>query len=121
MIFARKSDAALASLVKQVDALVAKHADKKLSSFVNLLGEDRDALEADAKKFAADHKIANVPLVVPVESEDGPANFGINPKAEVTVILYNGMKVKANHAYEAGKLDKKTVAAVLDDVSKLLE
>ncbi|HEV3003361.1 MAG TPA: hypothetical protein VGX78_02825 [Pirellulales bacterium] len=121
MIFARKSDAALASLVKQVDELLAKHSDKKLSSFVNLLGEDRDALESDAKKFASEHKIAGVPIVVPVETENGPANFGINEKAEVTVILYSGMKVKANHAFAPGKLDKKGVAAVVADVPKLLE
>ncbi|HUY32838.1 MAG TPA: hypothetical protein VMV69_08660 [Pirellulales bacterium] len=121
MIFARKSDAALASLVKQVDALVAKHADKKLSSFVNLLGEDRDTLEADAKQFAADHKIANVPIVVPIEFTNGPDNFGIDEKAEVTVMLYSGMKVKANHAFAAGKLDKKGVAAVVADVPKLFE
>jgi hypothetical protein len=121
MIFARKSDAALASLVKQLDDLVEKNAEKKLSAFVNLLGEDRDALEADAKKFVADNEIDNVPIVVPVESENGPANFGIDPKAEVTIMLYTGMKVKFNHTFEAGKLNKKTTAAVLADVPKLLE
>ena len=85
MIFARKSDAALASLVKQLDALVEKHADKKLSAFVNFVGDDRDALEAEAKQFAADHKIANLPIVVPIEFTNGPENFGIHPDAEVTV------------------------------------
>ena len=78
-------------------------------------------METDAKKFAADQKIANVPIVVPVEFTNGPDNFGINEKAEVTVMLYSGIKVKANHAFEAGKLDKKGVAAIVDDVPKLLE
>jgi hypothetical protein len=121
MIFARKSDTALASLVKQIDALVEKHADEKLSSFVNLLGEDRDALEVEAKKFAAEHKVANLPVVVPVEFTNGPENFGINPDAEVTVMLYSGMKVKANHAFAAGKLSKKGISAVVADVPKLFE
>lgn len=121
MIFARKSDAALASLVKQIDTLVAEHADDKLQAFVNLIGEDRDALEADAKKFAAEHKIANIPVVVPVEFENGPDNFGINPKAEVTVMLYRGLKVKANHAFGPGQLKSKNVSDVLADVPKLLE
>ena len=120
MIFARKSDAALACLVKQVDTLVAEHADEKLSAFVNLIGEDRDALEADAKEFAAKNKIANIPVVVPVEFENGPDNFGINPKAEVTVMLYKGLKVQANHAFGPGQL-KKNVSDVLADVPKLLE
>jgi len=121
MIFARESDAALASLVKEVDALVAKHSDKKLKAFVNILGEDRDTLEADAKKFAADHKIANVPVVVPVEFTNGPDNFAIDPKAEVTVMLYSGMKVKANYAFAKGKLDKKAIATVTGDLPKILE
>ena len=37
-VFARKTSEPLASLVKQIDALVEKHKDKQLSAFVNLLG-----------------------------------------------------------------------------------
>lgn len=121
MIFARKSDAALASLVKQLDTLVAEHADEKLSAFVNLLGEDREALEADAKKFAAKHKIANIPVVVPVEFENGPDNFGISPKADLTVMLYKALKVQANHVYGSGQFKSKNASEVLADVPKLLE
>lgn len=121
MIFARKSDAALAGLVKQLDAQVAESKGKKLKVFVNLLGEDRDSLEADAKKFAKTHKLENVPIVVPVEFENGPDNFGISPDAEVTVMLYRGMEVKANHALAKGGLNKKTTQAIMDDVPKLLE
>lgn len=121
MIFARKSDAALASLVKQLDTLVAEHADEQLSAFVNLIGEDRDALEADAKEFAAKHKIKSIPVVVPVEFENGPDNFGINPKADLTVMLYKGLKVQANHAYGPDQFKSKTASEVLDDVPKLLK
>ncbi|HXT59426.1 MAG TPA: hypothetical protein VN699_12375 [Pirellulales bacterium] len=121
MIFARKSDAALASLVKRLDTLVAEHADEKLSAFVNLIGEDREALEADAKKFAVKHKIANIPVVVPVEFDNGPDNFGISPKADLTVMLYKGMKVQANHVYGSGQFKSKNASEVLADVPKLLE
>ena len=121
MVFARKSDAALTSLVKQLDEVIAKNADKKLSSFVNLLGEDREALEAQAKQLAEKSKLQNVPVVVPVEFEDGPKNFGINPQAEVTVMLYKGLKVVENHAFAPGKFDEKGVQAVVADVSKLVE
>ena len=105
----------------QLDNLLAKHADKKLSAFVNLLGEDQETLETAAKDFAADNKIENVPIVVPVEFTNGPDNFGIHPEAEVTIMLYVGRKVKANHVFEAGKLNKKGIAAVIADVPKLLE
>ena len=111
----------MASLVKQLDALVAKHSDKKLSAFVNLIGADGEKLQETAKKFAEDNKVAKIPVVVPVEAENGPANFGINPDADVTVLLYTGLKVKANHAFAADKFDKKSVAAVIADVPKLLE
>ena len=120
MVFARKADDNLASLVKQLDQLIADNADKKLSAFVNLLGDDREALEADAKKFAADHGIENIPFVVPVEFENGPADFGINPDAETTVTIYTGLKVKASHALGAGKLDADAVKAVLADVPEIL-
>jgi hypothetical protein len=111
----------LASLVKKLDELVAKHSDQKLSAFVNLIGEDGEKLQDVAKKLAEDNKLANVPVVVPVEAENGPDDFAINPDAQVTVMLYTGLKVKANHAFSKGKFDKKSVAAVLADVPKLLE
>jgi hypothetical protein len=121
MVFARKSDAALASLAKQIDKKMTEHADKKLSSFINLLGDDREALEKSAKDLATSHKLDNVPVVVPVEFEDGPKDFGVNPKAEVTVILYTGLKVKANHAFAPGAFNDKGVAAVMADLPKILE
>lgn len=119
MVFTRKTDAALASLVKQLDKLVAKHEEQQLRVFVNLIGEDRDALEAEAKKFGAKHKIANVPIVVPVEHENGPDNFGINPDAAVTVTLYSGLKVNSSHAFDKFKEDD--AKTVLADVPALLE
>jgi hypothetical protein len=121
MIFARKADDHLASLVKQLDKAVADNQGKRLSAFVNLLGDDREALEADAAKFASENKIENIPIVVPVEFENGPANFGINPEAETTVMLYVGITVKANHALAADGLDKEAAKAILEDLPKILE
>ena len=121
MVFARKPDAALTSLVKQLDEVLPKHADKELSSFVNLLGADRAALESQAKELAEKHKLQNVPIVVPVEFEEGPGDFGINPQAEVTATLYVDRKVIASHAYGAGKFDQKAVDAILADIPKILE
>lgn len=120
MVFARKADDALAGLVKEVEKAIGENEDKNLSSFVMLVGEDREALEAEAKKFVEDHKITNVPVAVPVEFENGPADFGVSPKAEVTVTMYTGAKVKASHAFAAGKLNKEGVKAVVNDLPKIL-
>lgn len=119
MIFARKVDDNLASLAKKLDSAIAENKDKKLATFINIIGEDRDALEAAAKKFASENKLQNVAVVVPVEFENGPANFGINPDAGVTAMLYAKTKVEANHAYK--ELDKKGVEAIATDVSKILK
>jgi len=121
MVFSRKADEKLASLTKQLDAKVKENSSKKLAAFVNLLGDDEEALEAKAKELGEKNKVANVPIVVPVEFTDGPGDYGINPKAEVTVILAVNGKVVANHALEAGKLNDKTIKAILADVPKILE
>src|SRR5487761_608394 len=109
MIFARKSDAALASLVKKLDESIEKHADEKLKVFVNLLGDDRDKLEDQAEQLVADQKLKNIPVVVPVENEEGPANYGLNPEAGLTVLFYRGMSVKANRAFGEDEFTKKRV------------
>jgi ribosomal protein L18 len=118
MVFARKSDANLVALVKGLDEAVAKNSDKQLRAFVNILSADKDKAEATAKALATESKSANVPLVVPVEFENGPDNYGISPKAEVTVLLCVGGKVKAN---QSGPLTSETVQAVLKAVPSLIE
>jgi hypothetical protein len=120
MVFARKADDSLAGLVKELDASVAASSSKKLQAFVNLLGSDREAVEGQAKEFGAQVKAENVPIVVPVESENGPENYGISPDASVTVIVAEKGKVVANHAI-SGDLDEATVNAILGDVKKLVQ
>ncbi|MCP4175446.1 MAG: hypothetical protein GY758_32260, partial [Fuerstiella sp.] len=88
------------------------------TAFVNVLGEDKDDLSDAAKTLAKTSKATNVPFVVPNEFENGPDNYGISPKAEVTIILASGLGVKANIAVSDVN-DLKT-AAVLADLKKIL-
>jgi hypothetical protein len=78
-------------------------------------------LETQAKQLSEKTSPKNVPIVVPVEFEDGPKDFGINPKAEVTVMLYKGLKVVANHAFAPGQFNQQAAEKVLADVSKIVE
>jgi hypothetical protein len=119
MVFSKETGDALASLVKGIDKLVADNKKTQLSSFINLIGDDRDKLEDTAKKFGEPFK--NVAVVVPVEYEAGPKDFGVNPEAGVTVMIYNKLKVLGNHAVAPGKLDEKKVKEILDDAAKLLK
>jgi hypothetical protein len=121
MIFSKKSDAALASLVKQLDEVIEQHKDDKLKAFVNLLGDDRDKLETQAAKLVRDHKIKNIPVVVPVESENGPANYGLNPDAGLTVLFYRGLEVKSSRAFGEKDFTKGQVSKLLEDVSKIVK
>ncbi|HVU86429.1 MAG TPA: hypothetical protein VHD36_03860 [Pirellulales bacterium] len=121
MVFSRSTDDKVATLVKKLDGAVAANSSKQLAAFVNLLGSDRDALESKAKEFSASTKAGNVPMVVPVEFENGPADYGINPTAEVTVIVAKGGKVTANHGFAKGALDDAAIAAVLKDAEALVQ
>ncbi len=121
MVFSRSTDAQVAALVKKLDGAVAANSSKQLSAFVSLLGADREALESKAKQFSSSAKVENVPLVVPVEFENGPADYGLNPSAEVTVIVAKGGKVTANHGFAKGALDDAGIAAVLKDAESLVQ
>ena len=121
MVFARNADGSLAALVKELDKHVAKNADQKLSSFVNLIGSSPDELKAQAKEFAAQNQIENVALVVPQDNENGPSEFNINPAAEVTVTIYRDGKVAASHAVGPGGLNEKAIKSILADTGKILK
>lgn len=121
MVFARTPDKSLAALATGLDSIVAKNSSKNLRSFVNLLGSDRDELESTAKKFGESNKLTAVPVVVPVEFENGPGNYGISADADVTVLIANKSKVVANHALAAGELNEAAIKAIMADVQKLVE
>lgn len=118
VVFTRSTDPEVIELVKQIDAAITKNKDSKLTSFVNVLGADKDELSATAKSLAKTTKATNVPFVVPNEFENGPDNYGLNPKAAVTIILADGIGVKANHAVT----DVKELKAdtILADLKKIL-
>ena len=119
MVFAKETGDNLTSLVKQIDKLVADNKKSNMSSFINIIGEDRDKLEATAKKLG--EPLKNVAVVVPVEFEAGPKDFGVNPEAGVTVLIYQKLKVLGNHAIAPGKLDDKKIKEIIDDATKLLK
>ena len=119
-IFARKLTDDLTSLVKQVDEKVGANKDKKMASFLIVLSEDPAANEAKLKELAKKEGIKNAPLTT-FANADGPENYKVSKDAEVTVLLWVGQTVKANHAFAPGKLDKDGIQAVLDDTAKILE
>lgn len=118
MVFTRSTDEKVVKLVQALDAAIPKNKAKQLRAFVSCLGEDKSSAKAGAAKLAEATKAKNVPFVLPNEFANGPDDYGINPKAEVTVILAEGGKVKANHAAASGKELK--IDAIVADLAKIL-
>jgi hypothetical protein len=120
MIFARTPDAKLAKLLKALDQQVAKHKEEHLSSFVNLIGKDEEKLGDAGKKLAKEAELENVAVVVPVDQPNGPEDYKIDPKADLTVIVYREGKVRNNHAFAKDELEKEHVEKILEESAELL-
>ncbi|MGE0758484.1 MAG: hypothetical protein AB7F89_14940 [Pirellulaceae bacterium] len=119
-IFAREITDNLASLVKRVDEQVGKNSDKQMKAFVVLLAEDADAAAPKLEELAKKQGIKNVPLTI-FDGAAGPPSYKIAKDAEVTVLLWRGQSVKANHAFPKGELDQQGTQAIIADVPKILE
>lgn len=119
IVFTRSTDPKVAELVSKLDSAIEENASSKLCVFVNLLGDDKEELTDEAKKFATSSKAKNVPIVVPNEFENGPDDYGINAKAAVTVTLASDLSVKASHAFAS--VSDINADSVLKDLTKILE
>lgn len=118
-VFARELTDNLASLVKQIDEQVAKNQDKNMAAFVVILAEDADEVAPKLEELAKKQGIKNVPLTI-FDGESGPGGYKIAKDADVTVLLWKGRSVKANHAFKKGGLDEKSAKQVLDSASTIL-
>lgn len=117
-VFARETSAPLTSLVKQLDAEISKNSD--LKSFVVVLTDDADTTAAKLNSMATDCRLKNVPLTL-IESPAGPPAYKIAKGADVTVMLWKGTSVKANHVYTKGGLTEADVKTILADLPKILK
>jgi len=120
LIFARKIDDGLTSLVKKLDKMIADNPDRQMAAVVCFLGDDPEALQQAAAEFGKANEIANTSLAVPKNQPDGPKNFGLTAETSVAVILYQGKKVKAVDVFPDGGLDQQAVDAVIADAEKVL-
>ncbi len=117
MVFTRSTDAKVVALVQKLDEQIKAHEGEQLRAFVNMLGDSKDAAAASVGKLAKASKAKHVPFVVPNEFENGPEDYGISPKAEITIIVANDEKVVSNHAAASAKdLD---VDSVIKDIQKM--
>jgi len=117
MVFTRKAGDKVTQLVSQLDQAVAENTDAQLKGFVTVMGSDQSSLKESAKQIAEGSKSKMVPVAVAADSENGPANYRLDPNAEVTVVIANESQVVATHAFAADSVD---VAAVMKEIKQLL-
>lgn len=119
-IFTRSVDDKVASLIKNIDKQVGKNSEKQMKAFVVLLTDDPDAAEPKLAELAKKNKIKNVPLTV-FDGIAGPPSYKLKKDAEVTVLMWNKSRVKANHGFAKGGLDAKAVKTVSAETKKILD
>jgi hypothetical protein len=117
MIFAREISDSLTSLVKKIDAATAEHSSCRMGSFIVFTSDD-EGLEAKLKDLAKNEKLEHV--VLTIDNPQGPPRYKIAKDADVTVVLYDKQKVKANFAYKKGEMTEKDVEQIVADVTKIL-
>jgi hypothetical protein len=117
MIFARQVTPELTKLIKRIDQATEKNQERNMGSFVVFLS-DSDTLEAELKELAKKEKIEH--CILAIGDPAGPERYNVAPEAEVTVVLYTLMTVKANHAFKNGELNDKSIDAIFADLPKIL-
>ena len=105
----------MTSLVKKLDAEVEKNKDAKLHATVVMLSDD-EALEKKLKELGEKYK--NVSFGI--DNIAGPKGWEVAKEADVTVVMYTGNNVKANHAFKKGELKDSDVGKIAGDVEKIL-
>ena len=89
-----------------------------MGSFVIFLDKSEET-EKKVKEFGEKEGIKET--VLALDNPGGPKGYDIAKEASVTILLYTGRKVKANFAFEKGKLTAADVDKVLKELPKLLE
>jgi hypothetical protein len=117
MVFAKDMSEPLTGLIKKLDDLDVKYKKADLGSCA-IFCDKGTRLRADLKILADKHGLSEIILGT---MEQPPTKYSINNDADVTVIIYVGAAVKANHSFRKGELDAKAIEAITNDVEKMME
>jgi hypothetical protein len=115
IVFTRSLNEPLGKLVHRLDALLAKHKDAELKSWMTVLAEDQTAMDAKIVEWSKKHSTGNVPIAV-FEDKVGPPTYRISADADTTVIVSVKRSVAANFAFRVGELND----AVIDEITKAI-
>jgi hypothetical protein len=117
VVFAREVTEPVAKLVKKIDEATLQHGDDRMGSFVVFLTDD-GGIKDKAKELLKKEKIKKT--VLAKFDPAGPEDYKLSKDAEVTVLLYTDLNVKANYAFKKGELTEKDADKILGDLGKIL-
>jgi hypothetical protein len=125
-------------LMKKLDALAGKHQNKVFGAFVVFLSPDArnsvmDAVQGGVEELLKEAKARNDLIarlqtraeglqhtIVACYPSEGPKDYQINPKAEVTVVYYDRLKVMRNWAFAPGQLTPADADAIARGIEEAL-
>ena len=97
-------------MVKKLDST------KGINSFVIFMSDD-EKIKDVVVKMAEKERIKNT--IFAIDNVAGPKGYSIHKDADVTVLLYTGGEVQANHAFRKADFNAKAVETVVKDLPKI--
>ena len=118
-IFIRNMNERVASLVKEIDNIVAENEDRGMAAFVVVLTDEPARHEESLRTTAQRYRIRHSPLTV-FNNTSGPGKYKLSEAADVTVMMWVDDEVKVNHAFRSADLSGESIARVVADTAKIL-
>jgi hypothetical protein len=116
-IFIKSITPEIAQLLKIIDTVTAKNQKTGLGSFV-VVCNDADGLDQQLQAIAG--QLGLEKTILTLYKGGGPEKYHLSPEADVTVLLYNHLTVKANYALKNAELTEAAAKAILADLAKML-
>jgi hypothetical protein len=142
MVFVRErpdgKEQAVPELLKKLDDLLDKHRAEGFEAFAVFLSPDAKSAVSEEKTEDVDQVLKEEDrreklqarlaplagqfkhLVIGTYPDLGPPEYKLSPQAEVTVILYQRLKVRENWAFGPGQLDAPAVELIAAAAVKLV-
>lgn len=117
VIFAKAITPQIAQLIKWIDTTAATNKPASLGSFVVVCS---DAAGMDEQLRAIAQQLGLQKTILTLYKAGGPEKYRLSPEADITVLLYNHLTVKANHALKSAELTAATSHAIRADLAKML-
>ena len=119
-VFTRSLDDNVVSLAKELQTKLFENSNKQLRAFVVVLSDKPKKEEDKLSELAQKNRLRTLPLTV-FKDAKGPPDYKIAANAEVTVLMWTGLQVQANHAFAAGELNAASIKKVIASLSTILE